>query len=283
MGLFEKFLKYNPVTAVPYFIGDTLDVTGKKAQREADAYGAATAANRAISRQNQLNLLGQLKGPSVTPQQEARIKALEEESRFTMLNDPAFQAAQQRATRGGAASLAAVQNRQAATGTAGGFQNVGSMQDVYDRLGLELAEIGQAQQMYKEQKRNTAADMRQGIADAQIEFENAKTNARMAIEAGDAQAAQQALAQAYAAKQAIQNRTQQLVLGGAGLAVGAFTGNPAPAVAGAQQIAGSGGGGGQTVGGAFGVTGPQTGTAADLQRQFNAQKKFNAGYSMLGY
>jgi hypothetical protein len=292
MGFWDKF--NNPGTLLGGPIGgvlwDEFDPLGKDAQKKADEYSAAQAAARAQAKQNQLNLLGQLKGPSVSPQQEARIKALEQESQLSLLNDPSFQAAQQRATRGGAAALSAVQNKQAATGAAGGFQNVGSMQDVYDRLGMELADIGQAQTMYKEQKRNTAADMRQGIADAQIDFENAKVNARMAIEAGDAAAAQQAMQQAYAAREAIKNRTQQLILGGAQMAVGAFTGNPMAAAGGAQQIAGAGnstGGafGGQSVASASGLTMPQGSTSQDLQRQFNAQRKtgYQPGYSMLGY
>jgi hypothetical protein len=280
MSLFGDFLKYNPVTAPAYFVGDQLDVTGANAQGRATDLQNQQARLRQGSRQKQLELLDELKGPSVTPQQEARIKALEDESKLNLLNDPAFQGAQQRATRGGAQALSAIQNKQAATGATGGFENIGSMQDVYDRLGLQLADIGQQQTMYKEAKRDTAADLRQGIADAQISFENAKTNAKMAIEAGDAAAAQQALNQAYAAREAIQNRTQQLFLGVAGLGVAAATGNPGSAASGLQNLQ-SANQSSPSVG--YG-TNYNTSIAPGLQRDFNAMKQggYAPAYTYIG-
>jgi hypothetical protein len=204
-----------------------LDFSGDQAEERLNNFQGQSAAQRAAAKRQQYALLGELKGPKATPQQEARIKALEEESKLSLINDPNFQSPMRQATSGGAAALSSIQNKQAATGAVGGFQNVGSISDVYDRVGGQLAEIAQNQNQVKEQKRDTAADLRQSIADAEIAYQNSITNAKIAIESGDAQAAQTALAQAYQAREAIQNRTQQMVLGLGGMAVSAFAGAPA--------------------------------------------------------
>lgn len=242
MGLLDSvgtFFKYNPATAIPYAIGDKMDVLGVHAQEDANAYQNSAAAQRAYAKQQQLGMLNQMKGPTLTPQQEARIKALEQESTVPMIQDPNFQSQIRQATTGGAQALGAIQNRQAATGAKGGFQNVGSISDVYDRVGGQLSQLAQGQQQLREQKRDAAADMRQGIADAQVAYDNSILSAKMAIEAGDAQAAQQAMAAAYAAKQQIQNNTRQMMLGIGQLGLGALTGNPLAAAGGAQSIAGA--------------------------------------------
>lgn len=242
MGLFDSVgsvLKYNPVTAIPYAIGDKMDVLGVHAQDAANQYQSDTAAARAAAKRRQYELLGQMKGPQLTSQQEARIKALEQESTTPLIQDPNFQSQVRQATTGGAQALGAVQNRQAATGAKGGFQNVGSIADVYDRVGGQLAQLAQGQQQIREQKRDTAAEMRQGIADAQVAYDNSITQAQMAIEAGDAQAAQQAMAAAYAAKQQIQNNTRQMLLGIGQLGLGVATSNPGAIFGGAQSVAGA--------------------------------------------
>jgi hypothetical protein len=93
----------------------------------------------------------------------------------------------------------------------------------------------------KEQKRDIAAAARQDIADAQIAYENSLKDAEAAIEAGDTQAMMAALNQAYAAKDAIRARSQQLLLGGIQTGVGAFAGSPGTAKAGVDNISSAGG------------------------------------------
>lgn len=216
------------------------DPTGANAAEERlNAYLGNTAAQRARAKKMQYDLLGQMKAPTVSPQQEARIKALESESNLSLIEDPNFQSPMRQATSGGARALSSIQNRQAASGAEGGFANQGSISDVYDRVGGQLSEIAQQQNQFKEQKRDAAAEARQGIADAQIAYDNAITQAKIAIEAGDASAAQNAMAQAYQAREAIQNRKTQLIMGVAGLGVSALTANPAGAASSAQQISGS--------------------------------------------
>ena len=118
----------------------------------------------------------------------------------------------------------------------GGFKNVGSMQDVYDRLGAQLAQLGQQSTQRKAQSRDAAAEVRQGIADAQISYDNEILRAKMAIEAGDAAAAQDAMNKAYAARETIKQRTQQLFMGAAKLGVVALSGNPLAAAGEAKTI-----------------------------------------------
>jgi hypothetical protein len=218
----------NPGTLVGGPIGgliyDQLDIGGEHAQDRLDEYGNQQAGLRAGAKKTQYDLLGQMKRPLLTPQMEARIKALESESQLPLNSDPAFQSQVRQATTGGAQALSGIQNRQAASGAEGGFSNVGSINDVYDRLGTQLADLAQKQTMYKEKKRDTASELRQSISDAQISYDNALTQAKIAIEAGDAAATQQALAQAYAAREQINNNSRQLLLGMGSMAVGALTG-----------------------------------------------------------
>jgi hypothetical protein len=210
--------------------------TGANDRRAADAYMGQEAANRAASKKVQYDLLGRMRGPKLDAQNEARIKALEDESKLGLEEDPNFQGQLRQARVGGAQSLASIQNTQAATGAGGGFQNVGSMNDVYDRLGVQLADLAGQQQQFKEQKRDRAADARQQFADAQIEYQNAVIAAQQAIEAGDAAAAQAALQQAYQARAAAQNKLWQNVVGVGSLAVGAATANPGAAKGGADTM-----------------------------------------------
>lgn len=222
-----KFLKYNPASAIPYAIGDELDVLGVHSQERLDEYQRQQAEARRASKEQQLSLLGQMRGPQVTPQMEARIRALEEQSKPQPLaTDPYMQAERTQLVSGGARELASVQNKQRAYGVEGGYRNIGSAADIYDRLGTQLAQLAQRQSEMKDVKAQQAAQLRQGIADAKIAYENSLVQARMAIEAGDAQAAQQAMAQAYAAREQIKNNTRQLILGIGSLGVTALTGVP---------------------------------------------------------
>ncbi|MFM2117269.1 MAG: hypothetical protein RL316_459 [Bacteroidota bacterium] len=217
-----------------------LDISGAGARSRADELAQQLAQQRAGAKAQQYQLLGQLQSPALTPQMETRIKALEDQSKASSLvEDPFFQGARARAVTGGAKELAGVGGRQQAYDVSGGFKNIGSMQDIYDRLGSQLAQIGQQSIQRKDVIAQNAAKMRQGIADAQLEFNNNVTKMKMAIESGDAVAAQQAMKDAAAAKEAIRQRTQQLIMGAAQLGLGFATASPGTAMGGARNIASS--------------------------------------------
>jgi len=254
MGFFDDFLGgtggvgswVNPGTLLGGPLGGLiygekgLDVTGGGARGRLSEYEQNMARLRGESKQKQLQMLSQLKSPTVTPQMEARIRALEEESKAGPLSqDPYFQGARANLVGGGARELASVAGKQRAYDVSGGFKNTGSLSDVYDRLGAQLAQLGQRATDVKAQKRDAASELRQGIADAQLAYENEILRAQMAIEAGDAAAAQDAMGKAYAAREAIRARQQSLFLGAGQMALGAVTGNPLAAAGGAKQVAGA--------------------------------------------
>lgn len=249
MGLFDdigggdalgSFLQYNPATAIPYAIGDKIDVLGVHAKDRLNDYQNQQSLFRQQNKQNQYNLLGQMQGPQVSPLIQQRIKALQDQSKSSSLvEDPYFQQQRSQLVQGGQNALASVQNKNRAYNTAGGFANTGSVQNIYDRLGSQLAGLVQQSINLKDQKSQQAAQMSQGLADAQTAYNNSIVQAKMAIEAGDAQAAQQAMAQAYAAREQVQQRQNQLIMGGLGLGVSALAGNPFGAAASARGIAGA--------------------------------------------
>ena len=234
MGFFDDVFENNPYFAPYYALNDKLDLTGDKAKESLAEQQAKMGGARAGAKQQQLAMLAELKGPTTTPQQEARIKALETESTRPMLEDPNYGFQVGQATRGGAQALSSIQNRQRASGATGGFQNVGSMSDVYDRVGGQLSAIAVQNQQLKEQKRDQAAMIRQNIADGEIAFQNSIKQAQMAIEAGDAAATQSAMQAAYNAKQQIDNATKQMIFSTVGTIGGAMVGGPMGAAAGNQ-------------------------------------------------
>lgn len=211
------------------------DPSGAKgAEERLGNYQGQSAAERARAKAKQYELLGQLKAPTVSDSVKNRIKALEGESKAgPLVEDPYFQ--KQRATlvQGGQQALSSVQNTQAAQGNSGGFSNQGSVNDIYDRLGSQLAGLGQESANLKDQKAETAAQMQQSIIDAQIDYENSITNAKIAIESGDAAAASAALDRAYNAQEMIKqnqrNFNMSLVTTGIGLAAGGMGGGAAAA------------------------------------------------------
>lgn len=177
---------------------------------------------REKNKKTQYDLLDQIKAPTVSDGTKLRLKALEEESKMTpLVEDPLYQAQRAEAVQGGQQALSSVQNTQKAQGTAGGFSNQGSIQDVYDRLSARLSQIGEASRKTKEQKRDTAAEVEQSIADAQTEYENSVTRAKMAIEQGDAQAAAAEIERAMQMREAAEQKKQQMIssLLGAGLSI----------------------------------------------------------------
>ncbi len=170
---------------------------------------------RQQSKQAQFALLDQ----QMTPMMQNRIKALNDQSQAGPLaTDPYFQGQRALAVQGGQQALSGVQNVNRAQGISGGFSNTGSINDVYDRLGGQLADLGGQSAALKDQKAQQAAELQQN-------FQNYQTQARMAIESGDYQAAQQALQAAFDTKQKIAdaaNQNQSSVLGGLAKTAGAL-------------------------------------------------------------
>lgn len=238
MGLFDEGGPLNKaVNWVPaYWAGDKMDLFGTNAARDARDLGYAQDEERRRWKQQQLGLLASKKGPEMTAEREARIKALEQEGNTSLEQDPHFQTQMRRATGGGAQALSGIQNQQAASGAVGGFANQGSIQDVYDRLGTQLAGIGQEQHAFKEAAANKAADARQSFSDSKIAFENAQTDARMAIEAGDHQALSDAMNRMAASKAAADAALRNNVLAMGQMVVGAYTGNPKAMQSSAQAM-----------------------------------------------
>lgn len=221
-----------------YDIFDPLDFSGKKAKNAAYGQAAKQEAERKRWKALQYDMLGKKQAPTLSPQQEARIKALESESQLKLHEDPAFQTQMRMATGGGAQALSSIQNKQAASGATGGFANQGSMADVYDRLGTQLAGLAQNQTQYKERKRDLAAEARQNFADAKIAFENAQIDAKMAIESGDHAAVSDAMNRLYAAQAQADAAMKQNALAAAQIVVGAYTGNGMGVANGTQALAG---------------------------------------------
>lgn len=196
------------------------------------------------STQDQYNYVNQMQGPTLTDATQRRLKALDDQSQPGELSqDPYFQASRAQLVQGGQQALSGVQNRQAAYGTAGGFANQGSVNDVYDRLGSQMAQLGQQSVALKDQKANQAAQLRQQFNDAQTAFSNAQTQARMAIADGNTQKALAAMQAAYAAKEAITQAQLKMVGTGiqaAGTIAGGMLGGPPGAAAGAAAGGGIG-------------------------------------------
>lgn len=211
-----------------------------------DAFDAAM--RRAKLKEKQYGFLDQQTAPSYTPQVQARIKALESESQPTTLaEDPYFQGQRSTIVRGGERALASVQNTQRAAGTAGGFRNQGSIADVYDRLGGQLADLGGKSVALKSAKADQAAQMHQSLADAQTAYQNAVLQAKSAIESGDAAAAQAAIQAAIQAKETHDQATRAFwgnVIGGVVTAGGAVAGGALAGGAKAAATAGAGVAGG---------------------------------------
>jgi hypothetical protein len=235
MAFWEDLIAFNPMTAGPYWGGKALGLWGGK--DDAQEYLQGQIGRQAAAKQKQLELLGRKKAPVMSSQMEARLKALEEESKpQPLVTDPEFQAQRAAMTTGGRQALAGVQARQKAADVSGGFSNIGSLQNIYDRLGTQLAQLGQQQTMRKEQKRDVAAQSRQDFANAQVAHENAMLDAQMAIEAGDAAALSDAYARMFAAQQQADQAKQSMILGLGTAVLGAATANPAVGLAGVQQL-----------------------------------------------
>lgn len=211
-------------------------LSGSEQMREdAERERQEQAGLRWESKQKQLGLLENMRAPEASSLTRARLAALQEESKpGALVEDPLFQGDRTRLLQGGTSELAGVGNIRRGYGMgSGGFRNVGSEQDIADRVGAQLAALGQQSRQVKEQKRDIASELQQSIDDAKINYANSITQAKMAIEAGDSQAASMAIQQAYAARQAASAADRQmaaaLISGGstiAGAALGAPTAKP---------------------------------------------------------
>lgn len=222
-----------------YDVFDPFDISGKRAGNAAAGYQSAADQERQRWKNEQYDLLSKRQFSAMTPQQEARLKALETESTTPLEQDPHFQTQMRLATGGGAQALAGIQNQQVARGAAGGFANQGSISDVYDRMGTQLAQIGQQQTAYKENAGAQAADARQKYSDAQVAYNNSINDAKMAIESGDHQALSSAMDRAYQAQAAAEAQKRQMALGVVEAVAGVYTGNPSGVANGAKAVGGA--------------------------------------------
>lgn len=159
--------------------------------------------------------LDQQKAPELSPQMLARLEALEQESKAgPLVSDPLFQGDRATIVRGGARALAGLGSAQKISrfGTGG----AGSVQDAYDRLGGQLAQLGQQSRAVKEQKRDIVAETYQAFDDSVRDFENASANAEAAIINGNMDAAARFIEAASQAEQRMrqaQAQVKQSVMG----------------------------------------------------------------------
>jgi hypothetical protein len=274
-------------------------VSAEKRQREYEKQ-----AEEARKRKKDLQLQGidQLQAPGQSEATKRRIAAMEAESgaptdtsfydtelgnlaqrkanvyQGPASQDPLYAAKQLQLARQGAQGVAGVMNRQAQAGLTGGFQNVGSAQDIQDRLAGATASLAQDQEQFREgqrtqlenqrlamaqgkqqftlserERRRQLADqsalMQQSIADSTREFENLKVKARQAAEIGDVESALELSRQALAAKDKAEqaqlkfygNVAAGLTQAG-GAALGAAIGGPQGAQAGSAAGKSIGGG-----------------------------------------
>lgn len=157
---------------------------------------------REAAKAKQYEYLGQMKGPQVAEATRRRIAALEDDAKARpLVEDKYFQGQRAAAVQGGQQALSGIQNKQKAAGVSGGFSNVGSTQDAYDRLSGQLANIGAQAGERRAAAGEDAANMQQGIEDQNIDFWNNQLKAKMGIESGDFNSAMDGLNQYYGSKQ----------------------------------------------------------------------------------
>lgn len=163
--------------------------------------------NQIIGSQAAFGALDEQKGPQMTPQMLARLRALEAESGATSLaEDPLFQGDRAMLVKGGAQALAGLGSAQKMSRFGTGGQ--GSIQDVYDRLGVQLSQLGQQSRGVKEQKRDVVAQSYQAYEDSKRDFENKSKQAEAAIIGGNLDAAYK-LIQSAAEAEAEMRKSQQ--------------------------------------------------------------------------
>lgn len=199
------------------------------------------------SKKNQLSILDQMRAPQMSQQMETRLRALEADAQDKPLSqDPYFQGQRATLVSGGRQALAGVENNQRAQGVSGGFRNIGSVSDIQDRLGTQLAGLGEHAAERRSRAADVAAQSRQDFLNSQVAYENAVRQAKISIEQNDAAGAQQAINMAYQARNAAiesQKRALGQIYGTAATVIGGMAGGPAGAMAGSQvgnNLAGAG-------------------------------------------
>lgn len=199
-------------------------------RRQQEEMQRQVQAERERRRKAQLGILGQMQAPQLSPLASKRIAALEAESAPRALaEDPLYVGQRAQLLGAGQQLQSGIENEALGRGVRGGFRNIGSVQDVQDRLGVELAQLAGQAQATRERKRDVAAQAQQAFQDAQTEFANAQRRAQMAIEAGDSDLALASIQQAYQARQAAANAERQMygaLIGTAGTIGGAAIGAP---------------------------------------------------------
>lgn len=214
-------------------------------------YQDALAEERRRRRETQLGILNEMQAPQLSPQAAKRIAALEAESAPRALaEDPLYTGQRAQLLGAGQQLQSGIESEQLGRGVRGGFANIGSTQDVQDRLGVQLAGLASQAQATRERKRDLAAQASQALQDAQTDFANAQRQARMAIEAGDSDMALSMINQAMQAKTAAAEAERAMyasIIGGTTRVIGGAMAGPGGFMAGGQAadaITGGGGGGG---------------------------------------
>jgi len=153
------------------------------------------------SKQAQLQTVGSMKAPVMSEATQARINALKQESQAVPLSQNAsFQGDRANLVQNARQEVGGVQNKSKAYGVSGGFSNVGSVQDNYDRLSGQLSSLGQQAKQRQLDSGSEAQSLEQQMADRQIDFQNEQAKLRLAIEQGDLQSAQAAYERLVALK-----------------------------------------------------------------------------------
>ena len=201
MGLFDT---------IKDFGSSALGLNDKKnAQRYSDDSGF----NLGRAREEGLAAANRITGPELTEQNKRRIAALERESDTTIpfSQDALLQGERAALLGGGARALSSIGRSQAAYGVRGGFSNVGSPQDVQDRMSIALSQLAGKSRAIKEEKRDRAAEITQDIANLQAEYNKARQMAIIAVEQGNASLASQSLQYASQLRQKAIDYQKQLV------------------------------------------------------------------------
>lgn len=168
-------------------------------------------AERIRAREAQLNLMRETMSPTMSNEQREYVNRLMTEARDVgpLSQNRYVQGARSQLLGGGARALAGVTNRQRASGVSGGgFSNIGSIQDIQDRMSEALAGLSERAEADKLRKMQEAQGLQQNWLDRYQQWQNARQQALAAIESGDLASAIQGIqqAQALASQQSAQKQ-----------------------------------------------------------------------------
>jgi hypothetical protein len=216
---------------------DTLSGTDDKLAALAELQNQQNA-ERQRRLQNQMSALGQMQAPQMSPAMARRLAALEEEGKPRALaEDPLYAGQRAQLLHAGQQLQSGIENEQLGRGVRGGYQNIGSIQDVQDRLGVSLAKLSSEAQATRDRKNDMVAAAQQEMQDAQTAFENSRLQAIAAAQAGDSDLALAFMQNAFSAKNAIAEAERKMdaaIIGMGGTVIGGMMGGPAGAAAGSQ-------------------------------------------------